>query len=127
MKRLVVDLDGTLTHEDDNVAYEDKRPRVEIVEHLKRYKSSGFEIVISTARNMRTFKGSIGKINAFTLPSIVDWLRRHDVPFDEIHVGKPWCGIEGFYVDDRAVRPSEFLNLSFEEITSLCEGEKRSR
>jgi capsule biosynthesis phosphatase len=68
---------------------------------------------------MRTFAGSVGKINAVTLPIIIDWLRAHDVPYDEIHVGKPWCGTEGFYVDDRAIRPDEFLRLTLPEIHQL--------
>ena len=72
----------------------------------------GFEIVICSSRNMRTYEGQIGKINAHTLPVILDWLARHEIPSDEIHVGKPWCGTEGFYVDDKAIRPSEFLALS---------------
>ena len=58
-----------------------------------------------------------------TPEAVIDWLRRHDVPFDEIHVGKPWCGTEGFYVDDRAVRPSEFLSLSRGQIAALIAGE----
>ena len=48
---------------------------------------------------------------------------RHDIPFDEIHVGKPWCGTEGFYIDDRAIRPSEFVALSLGEIQTLIAGE----
>jgi capsule biosynthesis phosphatase len=119
MKRLVVDLDGTITREELGGTYTDKQPDIELVARLREYKELGFEIIIYTARNMRTFENSIGKINAHTLPIIIDWLRRHDIPFDEIHVGKPWCGTEGFYVDDRAIRPSEFVRLSLEEIREL--------
>jgi capsule biosynthesis phosphatase len=119
MKRLVVDLDGTITQEELGGTYIDKQPDIELVARLREYKELGFEIIIYTARNMRTFENSIGKINAHTLPIIIDWLRRHDIPFDEIHVGKPWCGTEGFYVDDRAIRPSEFVRLSLEEIREL--------
>jgi capsule biosynthesis phosphatase len=61
---------------------------------------------------------------AVTLPGIITWLQRHQVPFDEIHVGKPWCGFDGFYVDDRAVRPSEFLTLSLTEIHALLAKER---
>lgn len=72
-----------------------------------------------TARNMRTYEGNIGKINIHTLPIIIDWLNKHNVPFDEIIVGKPWCGNEGFYVDDRAVRPDEFSRMSMDELNTL--------
>ncbi|MBP0444259.1 capsular biosynthesis protein [Roseomonas sp. SSH11] len=119
MQRLVLDLDGTITLEDPGVPYAEKQPNLEVVEQIRRYKAQGFEIIIQSARNMRTFKGSVGKITAFTLPVIVDWLKKHDIPFDEIHVGKPWCGTDGFYVDDRAIRPDEFVKLSLDEIHAL--------
>ncbi len=45
---------------------------------------------------MRTYEGNVGKINVNTLPIIIDWLERHNVPYDEIYVGKPWCGHDGF-------------------------------
>ena len=123
MKRLVFDLDGVLTIDDPDRSYADREPNLAVIEKLRDYKAQGFEIAIFTARNMRTFGGQIGKINANTLPVVIEWLRRHDVPFDEIHVGKPWCGDEGFYVDDRAVRPSEFVALSLEQIQALIAGQ----
>ena len=119
MKRLVFDLDGTLTIDDPQVDYAERRPNLEVVEKLREYRALGFEIVICSARNMRTFGGQLGKINVHTLPVILDWLARHDVPYDELHVGKPWCGTEGFYIDDKAVRPTEFARLSLQEIADL--------
>ena len=119
MKRLVFDLDGTLTHDDASVGYADRRPNAAVVEKLRAYRAEGFEIVICSARNMRTFQGQVGKINANTLPVILDWLARHEIPYDEIHVGKPWCGTDGFSVDDKAIRPSEFLAMSHAEIQTL--------
>ncbi len=119
MKRLVLDLDDTLTINDPQATYADKAPNLPVIAKVREYKAAGFEIVIQTARNMQTFGNSIGKINANTLPVVIDWLRRHDVPYDEIHVGKPWCGHDGFYVDDRAVRPGEFVSLSLAQIQAL--------
>lgn len=86
---------------------------------LREYKAQGFEIVINTARNMRTYQGNVGQINVHTLPVITDWLKRHDVPYDEIHVGKPWCGHDGFYVDDKSLRPDEFARLDYVQISQL--------
>ena len=119
MKRLVVDLDGTLTVDAPGVAYEDKAPNRALIEKLREYKQQGFEIAICTARNMRTHNNSVGLINAKTLPIVIDWLKQHDVPYDEIHVGKPWCGTDGFIVDDKAVRPDEFVALSYGELRKL--------
>lgn len=124
MKRLIVDLDGTLTQADTS-NYTEVSPRKDVIEKLKDYRGMGFEIVIATARNMRTYEGNVGKINIHTLPIIIEWLNFHEVPYDEIIVGKPWCGYEGFYIDDRAIRPSEFAKLNIEEINQLIENENK--
>ncbi len=120
MKRLIMDLDDTLTLPRENGSdYSDVMPRQDIVEKVRQYKAQGFVIVISTSRNMRTYNNSIGHINANTLPKIINWLTLHNIPYDEIYVGKAWCGTEGFYVDDKAIRPDEFAKLSYEEIQQL--------
>lgn len=116
MKRLVVDLDNTLTLGGDGQSYESATPNTALIERLRQYKEDGFEIVILTARNMRTYQGQIGKINVHTLPVVLAWLDAHGVPYDEVVVGKPWCGFDGFYIDDRAVRPDEFISLDYAQL-----------
>lgn len=123
MKKLIVDLDHTITLGDTN-DYENVSPNLPVIQQLHTYKAQGFDIVINTARNMRTYEGNVGKINIHTLPIITAWLDKHKVPYDEVLVGKPWCGKEGFYIDDRAIRPSEFASKNFDEITALLEQEK---
>jgi capsule biosynthesis phosphatase len=119
MKRLIIDLDGTLTVDDESLAYSQKVPNGAVVEALRNYKSKGFEIVVNTSRNMNTFNQALGKINKHTLPVIIEWLNKHNIPYDEIFVGKPWCGKEGFYIDDKSIRPDEFVKLSYDEIKKL--------
>lgn len=123
MKKLIVDLDGTLTQANTS-DYKKVLPRLDVIEQIRTYKKKGFIIVIATARNMRTYQGNIGQINIHTLPIITNWLDEHNVPYDEVIVGKPWCGHEGFYIDDRAIRPSEFARLCHEEIVTMLEKEK---
>lgn len=124
MKKIVIDLDGTIT-KNLNRDYKNAKPNVEVIETLRKYKADGFAINIATSRNMRTYKGNVGMINVHTLPIIIGWLKEHDVPFDEIFVGKPWCGFDGFYVDDKTVRPSEFSALTYENIIALLADEHR--
>ena len=124
-KTIVLDLDGTLTIEGSAERYENVLPSKDVVERVRRYAGAGFRITIMTSRNMRAFGNSIGRINAETLPAAIEWLKRHDVPFDEIHVGKPWCGTGGFYVDDKAIRPSEFLSLDLAGIAALLGRDRR--
>ena len=119
-KCIVMDIDGTLCRDmaTDEV-YEDLKPNEAIVGRLREYGQNGFYIILYTSRNMRTFGGNIGRINACTAKFTLAWLDRHAIPYDEIHFGKPWAGHGGFYVDDRSIRPDEFLDLSYNEITRL--------
>lgn len=123
MKRLIMDLDDTICTTVDG-DYANSIPNHAVIAKLREYKIMGFTIAINTSRNMRTYSGDIGKINAHTLPIILKWLETHDVPYDEIVMAKPWCGMQGFYVDDKAIRPSEFTNYSYDEIIALLEKEK---
>jgi capsule biosynthesis phosphatase len=121
---IVIDLDGTLTIPGSAETYAEMLPNPAVVAQLRAYAAQGFRIAVMTSRTMRSFANSIGRINAETLPIAIDWLKRHEIPFDEIHVGKPWCGEDGFYVDDRAIRPSEFLKLDRPAIAALLAAER---
>lgn len=118
MRRLVIDIDNTLCRTEGG-QYHESEVVEPIRERLLAYRAAGFEIVLHTSRNVRSFAGNLGKINARTLPTLIRWLDAHNIPYDEIYVGKPWCGHDGFYVDDRAVRPDEFANLDYIQICEL--------
>ena len=118
MKKIILDLDNTITIHNPDHAYQDMKPNLEVISSIKKYKSLGYKITIFTARNMRTYKNDIQKIKKFTLPKITEWLEKYNVPYDDIIVGKVWCD-QGFYVDDKAIRPSEFVNLSEDEILKI--------
>ena len=115
---LIFDIDNTICTT-QNGDYANSVPIPSIVELIRLRKNEGFYIVLFTSRNMRSYDGSIGKINKFTVPVLVDWLSTHEIPYDELIVGKPWPGPDGYYIDDRAIRPSEFLSLSHQQILSL--------
>lgn len=123
MKRLVLDLDNTICFAKDG-DYKNAVPNYDVIQKIREYKKKGFEIVIATSRNVRTYRGNVGLINANTLPIVIDWLVSNEVPYDEIYVGKPWCGFDGFYVDDKSVRPAEFVGHSYEAICELLEEKK---
>ena len=123
---LVVDVDGTLCPVKTNSeAYCDLEPYENIVQKLREYHAEGAKIVLYTSRNVNTYKGNIGLINANTAKILLAWLDRWEVPYDEIIYGKPWAGRRGVYIDDRAVRPDEFLKYSFDELEKICEDSKK--
>ena len=117
-KRLIVDLDNTICTT-INGDYINSIPNRKLIDKLFIYKTAGFTITIFTSRNMRTFNGNIKLIESHTLPIIKLWLESNLVPYDEIIVGKPWCGLHGFYIDDRAVRPSEFIENDYNSLSHL--------
>ncbi len=117
---IVFDIDDTICEKKmAGQEYIDLAPKMDVVNKLIEYRENGWYIILLTARSMRTHEGNIGRINATTAKVVFEWLDKNEIPYDEVHFGKPWCGHNGFYVDDKAIRPDEFVNLSFEEITKL--------
>ncbi len=113
----VFDIDGTICPvKKKDEEYADMVPDAEIVEKMRYYKENGARIILYTSRNMNTFRGDLSKIHRVTAPILRDWLKKWDIPYDEIVYGKVWPGHKGFYVDDRTVRPGEFLTMTPEEM-----------
>ncbi|MDB2017897.1 hypothetical protein PM027_07430, partial [[Clostridium] symbiosum] len=90
---------------------------------LPVHPASGFHNSLDTT-NMNSYNGNLGKINKSTAKVLLEWLDKWDIPYDEIFYGKPWPGHKGFYVDDRTVRPDEFLTRSVEELDDICRKSK---
>lgn len=125
---LVIDIDGTICPiKQPEQEYAELKPYPEMVKRLRQLRTEyGAYIVLHTSRQMRTYGGNVGQINAHTAPVLLEWLKKWDIPYDEIIYGKPWAGKHGIYVDDRTVRPDEFLHHSPEELERICEeGRKR--
>lgn len=119
------DIDGTLCPiKKKEEEYIDLVPYKEMIDKLREYKEGGAKIVLFTSRNMNSYNGNIGLINANTAKVLLKWLDKWDIPYDEIIYGKPWPGHHGFYVDDRTIRPNEFLKYSVDELDEIC---KKSR
>lgn len=117
----VFDIDGTLCPiKKKEEKYEDLIPFPEMIKKLKFYKENGAKIVLYTSRNMNSYNGNIGLINKYTAVVLNAWLDKWNIPYDEIVYGKIWPGHKGFYVDDRTVRPDEFLNCTIEELEKKC-------
>ena len=119
-RSIVFDVDGTLCPiRKPDEDYSELEPFEDMISLLREYKAKGFYIILYSARNMNTFQGNIGRIAAVTGKQLMEWLERHNIPYDEMHLGKPWPGRGGFYVDDKSIRPDEFLKLSYEEILAV--------
>lgn len=124
----IFDVDGTLCpikKPEEN--YADLVPYEDMISKIREYKEKGARIVLFTSRTMRTYKGDIDLILKNTAPVLEAWLKKWDIPYDEIIYGKPWPGKKGFYVDDRTIRPEEFINCDIEKMEKICESGRNKR
>ena len=121
----VFDIDGTICPiKKKEEKYEDLVPYASVVEKIRFYHEAGAKIVLFTSRNMNSYGGNLGLINKKTARILTEWLDKWNIPYDEIFYGKPWPGHKGFYVDDRSVRPDEFLAYTPEELAERCESSR---
>lgn len=106
-QKIIIDLDNTITINDTTKSYQDKPVNEKVVSTLKNINDQ--EIVIFTARNMKTHKGDLKKILKLTKPVAEEWLKKHNISYNEIIFGKPWCKENGHYVDDKNLSIEEFI------------------
>lgn len=106
----VMDVDGTLCPiKKPNQEYSDLPCYPEMRDRLRMMKEQGAKIVLYSSRQMRTYNGDIEAIERYTRPVLEKWLAEHEIPYDSLILGKPWAGVRGYYVDDRAMLPQEFM------------------
>lgn len=119
-KVIVVDLDNTITIEEASTPYPEKKANIPLIKRMHEYKDNGFQIYIYTARRMRTHNNDVAKVVADIGDITHRWLEKHNVPYDGLVYGKPYAE-GGFYIDDKSIRPSEFLKYSYGEILNIIE------
>ena len=124
-KVLVVDLDNTITIEDSETPYPNKKPNLHLIEKLTEYRNNGYKIIIYTARRMNTHANDEAALLADIAQITITWLKKHNVPFDGIKFGKPYAE-NGFYIDDKSIRPNEFLTMSETNIINKLNLKKRA-
>jgi len=112
LKTIVFDMDDTIcfpNHEAKSTyeKYGMARANREVIDGMNSLKINGYHITIYSARRMLTHKGDINKIIADVQDITIKWLEENNVPYDEIVFGKPYSST--YYVDDKAMRPDEFL------------------
>ena len=107
--RLCIDLDNTICeNKKEGQSYEDVLPKENAVSVLNDFRNSGHYIIIYTARHMKTCGGNVGKITAIQGPILFSWLKKHNVPYDEIVFGKPNAD---YFIDDKAIPFTSWSNL----------------
>lgn len=114
----MIDLDGTIcpikqTHQH----YSELEPLPGAIEKLKQLKAAGHYLIIMTARNMATQEANLGKVMKNIGKTTLDWLDKYQIPYDEIHFGKPNAHL---YIDDRALRFESWSQIDEETLEQLA-------
>lgn len=104
--RICLDLDGVVCElKREGQTYADVAPLPGAIDKIRQLKAAGHTVILHTARHMKTCQGNPGLVIARVGQITLDWLSRHEIPYDEIHFGKPWAHV---YVDDNALRFSSW-------------------
>jgi capsule biosynthesis phosphatase len=120
----VMDIDGTICvasrypDETSPFDYANAVPIKPVIKQLQKLKAEGHTVILHTARGMKTYKGDVAAIEANVRPVLEDWLKEHEVPYDTLVMGKPW-GPNVYYVDDKALSPSDFAYQPIENYESI--------
>ena len=111
-RTLVFDLDDTISFT-INRDWEHAEPNVDLIQKSNELYKNGWKIIIATSRgnlSCATRKEAEEKYKA----QIEKWLKDNNVLYDELSFEKK-LGV--FYIDDKALRPDEFIKMTFRECT----------
>ena len=101
--RICFDLDNTLvTYPTIPNDYSSVKPIQKMIQLLNALKKNGHEIIIYTARRMKTHQNNVGKVIKDIALVTINTLEKFNIPYDELIFGKP---IADIYIDDRALNP----------------------
>jgi len=116
--RIVIDIDGTICPiRKEGEEYADLPLIPGSAEKIQAFKNAGHYIILSTARNMATQGGNMGKIMKNVGKITLDWLERNKISYDEIYFGKPNGHI---YIDDRAFRFTDWESVTEDKLLNLA-------
>jgi capsule biosynthesis phosphatase len=99
--RICLDVDGTLcelkSRHDD---YASVRPLPHAAHVIRQLRAAGHYVILATARHMKTCGANVGLVVARQGPTLIEWLNRHGIEYDELWFGKPHADL---YIDDNAM------------------------
>ena len=99
--RIVFDLDGVICElKKPSESYADVIPKNDVIEKMRNLRKDGHYLIIHTARHMRTCNGDVSKVIEKIGKVTEYWLKKWNVPYDELIFGKPYADL---YIDDLGI------------------------
>src|SRR5581483_12137981 len=108
--KICIDVDGVLCElRRPEQTYAEVQPLPGAVEKMKALKAAGHYLILMTARHMATCNSNVGLAIARQGKTLLDWLAKHEIPYDELWFGKPHADV---YIDDNAYRFSSWQEIN---------------
>jgi capsule biosynthesis phosphatase len=108
--KICIDVDGVLCElRQSEQTYADVQPKPGAVDKMKSLKQAGHYLILCTARHMATCNSNIGLVTARQGKTLLDWLLKHEIPYDELWFGKPHADV---YIDDNAYRFTSWAEIA---------------
>lgn len=102
------DIDNTICERKlGDKTYATVEPFPEAIETLRWLKSEGHTIILNTGRHMKTCAGNQGKAFALQGKTLLDWLDKHQIPYDELWWSKPHADL---IVDDASHKHTDWAS-----------------
>lgn len=123
-KSIVVDIDDTLSFT-LNRDWQNAVPNQPLIDKLNKMYDDGWDIFIVTARGNLSCSSREEAEEKYR-PIIEKWMSDHGVKYTAISFQKI---LASYYIDDKGIKPDDFLNLNIEELKGGMSGalvEKRN-
>jgi capsule biosynthesis phosphatase len=115
-----LDVDGTLCEvKGQGDDYATVRPLPHAAERIHALRAAGHYVILATARHMQTCGSNVGMVVARQGQTLIAWLNRHSIEYDELWFGKPHADL---YVDDKAIPFfGNWHQLTQDQLQQSCE------
>lgn len=110
MRSLVFDIDGTISFCLDR-DFENAKPNKPLIQKLNEFYDNGWQIILCTSRGQLSCGGNLEKRKAKYEKQIIHWMEKHGVKYHKLSFEKDFAE---YYIDDKAMRPEEFINFDIE-------------
>jgi capsule biosynthesis phosphatase len=121
-KRIICDYDDTISLT-TNRDWKNALPNIPVINKINKLYDQGWEIHIYTARGNLSCSNRDEAEEKYG-SGIKEWLAKHEVKYHLLNFNKP---IGAYYVDDKALRPDEFVELGIEILQGGMSGAKVER
>lgn len=113
LKRIVIDVDDVISFH-KNRDYANAIPNKEVIKKINQlYDKQKYHVTLYTSRGMVSCNGNLKLIIEKNDKILREWLKEHNVHYDELIFGKP---IADMYIDDKCMNVKDFLKQEFCEL-----------